>query len=661
MDNKTQGTEQQDQLSDMSRDELDAEIGLLLGVYPVVRFLDEREIEEDESCLLYGGACVCMRGVCKDILRDGGSRTHRVLMGDQVHRASARYVNVDGKPGVLMCAQPIDAVAGGLLSEDLLYHDALSGAYNRRFYEDNLRNQHVFAGVAVLDMDDFKLVNDTLGHHAGDVAIKTAVSALRSCIRSSDMLVRYGGDEFVLVIPGISADVFARKLHDMADKVAETPVPGYENINLTVSVGGVLSEGRTVEEAVRQADGLMYKAKGRKNLVITDSDDLDSYEFHKPLLLVVDDSEMNRVILSEMLKDQYEILEADCGEAGITCLKQHGSGISIVMLDIVMPGADGFDVLSCMSRNGWIDDIPVIMISSEDSDDSVLRAYELGASDYISRPFDSRIVRQRVSNIMRLYTKQRRLSTMLAQQFYERERESRMLVDIMGGAMELRNGESGPHVQHVRKLTEMMLEHLMRKTDRYHITSSDRSTIAAASTLHDLGKLSIPDNILNKPGRLTPEEFEIMKTHTTIGADMLEGMVQYRDSALVRTARDICRWHHERYDGSGYPDGLKGEEIPISAQVVALVDVYDALTSDRVYKKAFPHEKAMHMILNGDCGAFNPLLIDCLIDLQDRIVAEKDEQDSPPPISVNDEGAGKSGSLIDEGRPDDENGPTRKG
>lgn len=631
MDDKTQGTEQQDQLSDMSRDELDAEIGRLLGVYPVVRFLDEREIEEDESCLLYGGACVCMRGVCKDILRDGGSRTHRVLMGDQVHRASARYVNVDGKPGVLMCAQPIDAVAGGLLSEDLLYHDALSGAYNRRFYEDNLRNQHVFAGVAVLDMDDFKLVNDTLGHHAGDVAIKTAVSALRSCIRSSDMLVRYGGDEFVLVIPGISADVFARKLHDMADKVAETPVPGYENINLTVSVGGVLSEGRTVEEAVRQADGLMYKAKGRKNLVITDSDDLDSYEFHKPLLLVVDDSEMNRVILSEMLKDQYEILEADCGEAGITCLEQHGNGISIVLLDIVMPGADGFDVLSCMSRNGWIDDIPVIMISSEDSDDSVLRAYELGASDYISRPFDSRIVRQRVSNIMRLYTKQRRLSTMLAQQFYERERESRMLVDIMGGAMELRNGESGPHVQHVRKLTEMMLEHLMRKTDRYHITSSDRSTIAAASTLHDLGKLSIPDNILNKPGRLTPEEFEIMKTHTTIGADMLEGMVQYRDSALVRTARDICRWHHERYDGSGYPDGLKGEEIPISAQVVALVDVYDALTSDRVYKKAFPHEKAMHMILNGDCGAFNPLLIDCLIDLQDRIVAEKDEQDSPPP------------------------------
>ena len=334
-DDKKQGIEHQDQLPDMSRGELDAEIGRLLGTYPVVRFLDEEDIEKEDSCLLYGSSCVCMRGVCKDILRNGGSRTDRVLMGDLVYRASAQHVNVDGKSGVLMCAQPIDEIAGSMLSEELLYHDALSGAYNRRFYEDNLRNQHMFAGVAVLDLDDFKLVNDTLGHHAGDVAIKTAVSVLRGCIRSSDMLVRYGGDEFVLVIPGISADVFARKLHDMGDKLAETPVPGYERLNLTVSIGGVLSEGRTVEEAVRQADGLMYKAKGRKNLVITDSDDLDPYEFHKPLLLVVDDSEMNRAILSEMLKERYEIIEADCGEAGIACLEQHGSGISIVLLDIV--------------------------------------------------------------------------------------------------------------------------------------------------------------------------------------------------------------------------------------------------------------------------------------------------------------------------------------
>ncbi len=617
----------------LSRDEIGSEMDRLREIYPVVRLLDADNIDEEPFCLLCGSDCICMRRVCEDVLQHGGAQTHSLRMGDEQHLASARFVEVEGERNVLLYAQPVETEGTVGLDDELLYHDALSGAYNRRYYEDNLRTQHLYAGVALIDLDDFKLVNDTLGHHAGDVALKTAVAAMKSCIRGTDKLVRYGGDEFVLILPGIGADDFSRKLRAIADRLVDTTVPGYERLSLSASIGGALSEGRTVEETVRQADTLMYKAKSLKNSVVTESDDVDTETVHKPLLLVVDDSEMNRVILSEMLKDQYDIIEADSGEAGISCLERHGEGISIVLLDIVMPGADGFDVLSRMSRSGWIDDIPVIMISSEDSDDMVLRAYELGASDYISRPFDARIVRQRVSNIMRLYAKQRRLSAMLAQQFYERERDSRMLVDIMGGAMELRNGESGPHVQHVRKLTEMMLEHLVRKTDRYRVSSSERATISAASTLHDLGKLAIPDYVLNKPGRLTSEEFEIMKTHTTVGANMLESMTQYRDSALVQAARDICRWHHERWDGNGYPDGLKGDDIPISAQVVSLVDVYDALTSDRVYKKAIPHDEAMQMILNGECGAFNPLLISCLVDLQERILAEKDDQAVPPPLS----------------------------
>lgn len=616
----------------LSRDEIGSEMDRLREIYPVVRLLDADNIDEEPFCLLCGSDCICMRRVCEDVLQHGGAQTHSLRMGDEQHLASARFVEVEGERNVLLYAQPVETEGTVGLDDELLYHDALSGAYNRRYYEDNLRTQHLYAGVALIDLDDFKLVNDTLGHHAGDVALKTAVAAMKSCIRGTDKLVRYGGDEFVLILPGIGADDFSRKLRAIADRLVDTTVPGYERLSLSASIGGALSEGRTVEETVRQADTLMYKAKSLKNSVVTESDDVDTETVHKPLLLVVDDSEMNRVILSEMLKDQYDIIEADSGEAGISCLERHGEGISIVLLDIVMPGADGFDVLSRMSRSGWIDDIPVIMISSEDSDDMVLRAYELGASDYISRPFDARIVRQRVSNIMRLYAKQRRLSAMLAQQFYERERDSRMLVDIMGGAMELRNGESGPHVQHVRKLTEMMLEHLVRKTDRYRVSSSERATISAASTLHDLGKLAIPDYVLNKPGRLTSEEFEIMKTHTTVGANMLESMTQYRDSALVQAARDICRWHHERWDGNGYPDGLKGDDIPISAQVVSLVDVYDALTSDRVYKKAIPHDEAMQMILNGECGAFNPLLISCLVDLQERILAEKDDQAVPPPL-----------------------------
>lgn len=631
-ENKAQNAQSQEQQPEnLTRDQIGREMDRLREIYPVVRLLDAENLDEEPFCLLCGSECTCMRKVCEDVLAHGGSQTHSLRMGDDQHLASARFVEVDGKRSVLMYAQPIEREVAAGASDELLYHDVLSGAYNRRFYEENLRTQHLFAGIALLDLDDFKLVNDTLGHHAGDVALKTAVAAMKSCIRGTDMLVRYGGDEFVLVLPGIGAEDFSRKLRSIADKLTETIVPGYERLSLSVSIGGALAEGRTVEETVRQADTLMYKAKSLKNSVVTESDDVDTEDVHKPLLLVVDDSEMNRVILSEMLKDQYDIIEADSGEAGISCLERHGEGISIVLLDIVMPGADGFDVLSRMSRSGWIGNIPVIMISGEDSDDMVLRAYELGASDYISRPFDARIVRQRVSNIMRLYAKQRHLSAMLAQQLYERERDSHMLVDIMGGAMELRNGESGPHVRHVRKLTEMMLEHLVRKTDRYRISSRERATISAASTLHDLGKLSIPDYVLNKPGRLTPEEFEIMKTHTTIGANMLESMTEYRSSALVQAARDICRWHHERWDGNGYPDGLKGDDIPISAQVVSLVDVYDALTSDRVYKSAIPHNEAMRMILKGECGTFNPLLISCLIDLQDRILEGKDEQVTPPP------------------------------
>lgn len=291
-----------------------------------------------------------------------------------------------------------------------------------------------------------------------------------------------------------------------------------------------------------------------------------------------------------------------------------------MLLDIVMPGMNGFEVLGDLSRRSIIDNLPVIMISSEDSDDMVLRAYELGASDYVNRPFDSRVVRRRVSNTIRLYAKQRRLTSLLSQQYNERVKNSRMLIDIMAGVMELRNGESGRHVTSIKKLTELLLGCLVHRSDNISLDNEERSTIALASALHDIGKMSIDDAILNKPGRLTPEEFEIMKTHTTIGADMLHELGRHHaGNALMEYAYQIARWHHERWDGKGYPDGLKGDDIPIAAQVVSVADVYDALTSVRVYKDAIPHEEAIQMILDGKCGTFNPLLLDCLLEVQDRI------------------------------------------
>ena len=609
------------------------EVARLKKIYPDVRLIDEQELKR-AKCLFFEEG-VCMRQICAKVLGDGQERTSILRIGEEANRATARFVNVDGDPNVLVYVEQIAVGEEEPINKEIVYRDALSGAFNRRFFEDELRHQRAFAGVALIDFDDFKIVNDTLGHHAGDMAIKAAVDAILRCVRDSDMLVRYGGDEFVLVMPNIEQDTFCKRLHAISESVRKVTVPGYDQISLSISIGGVMAKGVLVEDAVQAADRLMYKAKQRHDTVITDmdADALEEEESHRPLLLIVDDSSMNREILAEMLQEEYEIVQAQNGKEAISALEEHGKKISLVLLDIVMPDMDGFEVLSRMVRRGWIEDIPVIMISSEDSDESVLRAYELGASDYIGRPFDIRVVRQRVSNIMRLYSRQRRLSALLAEQYNERAKSSNILVNIMGGAMELRNGESGPHVLHVRNLTEILIDRLMRKTDRYNISGVERATIVMTSTLHDIGKLAIPDNILNKPGKLTPDEFEIMKTHTTLGSDMLDRLNMYTDNRLLlQTARDICRWHHERYDGNGYPDGLKGDEIPISAQVVSLADVYDALTSERVYKSAVSHEKAIEMIMNGESGVFNPLLLECLNDVSERIRQEINAFAINPPL-----------------------------
>lgn len=619
-----------------TRAEAENEVSRLSNIFPVVRLMDAQNVTEDNNCLLCGDGCPCMRKVACDVLEHGGEETRELRMGNNQHRATARYLEVDGEPHVLFYVSPVD-MGEYSANSSLLYIDSLTGVYNRRFYEEKLRKQRMFAGVAVIDLDDFKLVNDTLGHHTGDLAIKAAVETIQSRIGESDILLRYGGDEFVLVLPTINRGELSCKLKTISDAVANTLVPGYEQILLSVSIGGVFSYGLAVEEAVKQADELMYRAKNQRNCVITDTDSVDVVKRSRPLLLVVDDSEINREILQEILQEDYEIINAENGEQSIAYLEQYGNEISLVLLDIIMPVVNGFEVLACMVRRGWIEDIPVIMISGEDSDEAVLRAYELGASDYIGRPFDARVVRQRVSNVVRLYARQRRLSNLLAQQFFEREKYSNILVNVVSSAMALRNGESGMHIVHVRNLANILLEYLVQKSDRYILSSVERNTIALASTLHDIGKLAIADSILNKPSRLTDEEYEIMKTHTILGADMLDQISEYFDgSALLNTAHDICRWHHERWDGGGYPDGLQGDQIPIAAQVVSLADAYDALISERVYKDTVSHEEAVRMILDGQCGVFNPLLLDCLIDAQERIKRELEEPMLTPPL-FNDE------------------------
>ena len=609
-------------------------IGKGLGSYSLTESEQKFDFwEKEHPC--NNDSCIVLQA-----LRDKDVHTKLEFIGSQLYEVTARYMEVEGEPYVLELVKRMDdnymidenqrekllRHFGGY--HEQLYKDALTGAYNRRYFEEKIRKSTVSAGVAMIDLDDFKLYNDSFGHDTGDVVLITFVNIIKNCTRKTDMLIRYGGDEFLLIMPGIKEENFKNKLLQILEEVHRADVPGHGGLRLSASIGGVLSNGSVIEDAIGRADKLMYQAKNRKNMVVTE-DNLVANDIKKgmlcdrekirQLILIVDDSELNRALLSEMLKDDFKILEASNGRECLDALEQYGMGISLVLLDINMPVMDGFEVLVQMNRNHWIEDIPVVMISSDDTESNIKRAYDMGVSDYIRRPFDAQVVFRRVFNTIKLYAKQRRLITLVTDQIDEKEKNNQIMIRILSQIVEFRNGESGLHVEHINILTGLLLERLVRKTDHYDLTWSDQYMITLASALHDIGKIGIDDKILNKPGRLTKEEFAIMKSHTLIGASILENLGLYQEEPLIKTAYQICRWHHERYDGKGYPDGLRGDEIPISAQVVSVADVYDALVNERVYKKAITPEKAIEMILNGECGVFNPILLECLVDIKDKI------------------------------------------
>lgn len=645
--------------SGMTMQQVQDKMNMLRDVFTVVRLLDVDSIakvhsgeglgEEKEKCSCYDywqKKVPCKNCISAKCLCDKTRKTKLELIGSDVYQVTAEYLEIEGTPYVMELIEKLDddtlIDSDGcerLVSKlsgytDKLYRDALTGAYNRRYYEDEARKETTCAGVALIDLDDFKLYNDTYGHSAGDMALISAADAIRKCIRKTDRLIRFGGDEFIVIIDGVSSADLSARLRQIQTTIHAASVPGYSRIQMSASIGGVVAANEPVENAFDRADKLMYQAKMKKNMVITENDIIEDRpepvkncrgNDDRPQILIVDDAPVNRELLADILGDRYRILQASEGEECINMLRRYENDIALVLIDMIMPKKDGFEVLVYMNRNHWIEDIPVIMISTDNSDDNVSRAYSLGVSDYISSPFDAKVVYNRVFNIIKLYSKQRRLVQLVTEQIYEKEKDNQMMIGILSHIVEFRNGESGSHVLHINKITGMLLERLIQKTDKYDISWHDRYLITTASALHDIGKIGVDEKILNKPGRLTADEFEIMKMHTMIGASMLHSLTMYQDEELVRVATEICRWHHERYDGRGYPDGLKGDEIPISAQVVSVADVYDALASERVYKKAFPHEKAIEMIMNGECGTFNPLLLECLNDIQGRI---KDEMDA---------------------------------
>lgn len=328
-------------------------------------------------------------------------------------------------------------------------------------------------------------------------------------------------------------------------------------------------------------------------------------------ILVVDDSKFNQELLMEILGENYQYILANDGLEAISILQKDWT-IDLMLLDINMPRMNGFGVLEYMNQYHWIDEFPVIVISAEEENSIIEKAYNLGAAEYIQRPFDAFIIKRRVMNTLVLYANQKRLTNVVVNQVYEKEENNKVMIGILSSVVGTYNKESREHILHIRIATQMLLRRLVQKTDAYPLTESDITLIATASSLHDIGKVGISKEILNKPTKLTDEEYEIMKTHTLIGAKMIQDMDYPADKPLAKTAYEICRWHHERFDGKGYPDSLVGNDIPISAQVVSVADVFDALTSTRVYKKAYDYKTAIQMILDGRCGCFNPLLLDCL-------------------------------------------------
>ena len=605
---------------------------------------DGRKVRADDTagecyaCLRNGYPC--RKCVAASALDEKREKCKIESFGRDIALITAQYMEIEGQPYVLETVQLLPD--GSIMEPDegeyllakmtgyntKLYHDALTGVYNRRYYEDIARNMSGPSGVAIMDLDDFKVHNDTYGHHGGDIALEVVADVVKGNIRKFDSLIRFGGDEFLLILANMPEKTLKKKLEKIRDQVHAAVIHECPHLRVSVSIGGVTQgEHETMDSAVRRADRLLYHAKTTKNEVVVESDNtlsesVQTKNYVKPLILIVDDCDMNREILREILSSDYSIMEACGGEEALSMIHQFGTGISLVLLDIVMPGLDGFEVLSYMNQDHTIEDIPVIMISSEDSEAFIRRAYEMGASDNVSRPFDAKVVYRRVTNNIKLYAKQRRLIRMVTEQIREREENVSMLVGVLSQIVEFRNGESGLHVKHIRRFTECILDCLIEKDPDLHLGTKERENIPLASALHDIGKIAVDDKILNKPGRLTPEEFEAMKLHTVYGAKMLEELQPYYDEPLLKTATDIAHWHHERWDGRGYPDGLVGDAIPLSAQIVSLADVYDALTSERCYKKAYSHDKAVEMILNGECGVFNPKLVECFVEIQNVLREE---------------------------------------
>lgn len=425
----------------ITRQQAEEEAKMLEKVFDVVRFLEGdffEQMQDDPRIGVKIGMCQCYdfwkkNKPCENCTSmkayaEKKQKTKLEFLDTDVFLVISRYLEIDDEACVMELVKHLendtlidtdgrDRLVGKLKGyQDKLYIDPVTGVYNRRYFEDEIRNMQNSAGVAMIDLDDFKLYNDIYGHDMGDQVLCIVADVIKNCIRKTDKLIRYGGDEFLLILSDMVRGTLRGKLLQIQEAIENATIPNCPRLKLTASIGGVISEDGKIDEAIAKADQLMYKAKDHKAQVITECDKTIFKKEkiqNKPKILIVDDSEFNRAILKEILGETYEIIEADGGNEALHKIDEYGMKISLVLLDIIMPEKDGFEVLKYMEEERLISDIPVIIISSEDSANYIRRAYEMGVSDYINRPFDANIVYQRVSNTVKLYAKQRRLMAMV--------------------------------------------------------------------------------------------------------------------------------------------------------------------------------------------------------------------------------------------------------
>ena len=628
---------------------LDEETKVLKNVFDYVAALSPSDVEKltskdgAESCRFDCSSeeiCAVNRpdfhSVAKVALQNKTQASAVDRLDGRLVEIIARYTEIDGSPYVLELVRflpdigALDEIDQTSDDDDLsqnfnkVYVDVLTGTYNRRYYEEKLKSVHSKAAVLMLDLDDFKVYNDVYGHLAGDAVLTAVAGTMRATLRSTDKIIRYGGDEFVIIMSDMRKKMLGVVLRNLVRRISEIVVSDYAGIKVTVSVGAVMCNGGKIEDAVRSADQLLYKAKKTDKKIIIGDSSAEDVGLNKAKVLIVDDIEENRIELADILKNGYEVLEAENATEGIKIIEEQGVSLSAVLLDLSMPFGGGTDVMNYLRDNSYVGDIPVIVIDGDESAASVRDDYKSGVADYVNRPFDAKGVYRCVTSAINLYTKQRRLLSAVTEEIVENEKNSRIMANILGKLLRVHIGKGKDVNPSVKTLAEMLLRKLTAKTSKYCLTNREVSLISAAAALHDIGKLRVDNNLLNKPSALTAEEFEKIKLHTVYGCQMLDAMGEYSDEPLVQCASDICRWHHERYDGNGYPDGLVGDQIPIAAQVISLTSVFDALTSERPYRRAYPVATAIKMIVDGECGAFNPLLIESLLELEPMLIAAAD-------------------------------------